>query len=210
MNRPQGRWLRFVYKRIVAGDIRKLSAESADAGTGGGARDLRFNPAEKFWPVFERMFSAATTKKCLDARLIWDGEITNTEVYPPTSARPNEARITRVNACCPTKLIPSDNEEFIFILIHGEDGVHASFMTKQQVLDNRFSLGLESVLIRAIEYSETTKVPIGFVDLENRDDGVYAYCSFNDTPAGQNAKELVKHGDIKAERLKGLENFEEM
>ena len=167
MNRPQGRWLRFVYKRIVAGDIRKLSAESADAGTGGGARDLRFNPAEKFWPVFERMFSAATTKKCLDARLIWDGEITNTEVYPPTSARPNEARITRVNACCPTKLIPSDNEEFIFILIQGEDGVHASFMTKQQVLDNRFSLGLESVLIRAIEYSETTKVPIGFVDLEN-------------------------------------------
>ena len=167
MNRPQGRWLRFVYKRIVAGDIRKFSAESADAGTGGGARDLRFNPAEKFWPVFERMFSAVATKKCLDARLIWDGEITNTEVYPPTSARPNEARITRVNACCPTKLIPSDDEEFIFILIQGEDGVHASFMTKQQVLDNRFTLGLESVLIRAIEYSETTKVPVGFVDLEN-------------------------------------------
>lgn len=167
MNRPQGRWLRFVYKRIVAGDIRKLSAESADAGTGGGARDLRFNPAEKFWPVFERMFSAVATKKCLGACLIWDGEITNTEVYPPTSARPNETRITRVNACCPAKLIPAENEEFIFILIQGEDGVHASFMTKQQVLDNRFSLELESVLIRAIEYSETTKVPIGFVDLEN-------------------------------------------
>jgi hypothetical protein len=167
MNRPQGRWLRFVYKRIVAGDIRKLSAESADAGTGGGARDLRFNPAEKFWPVFERMFSAAATKKYLDARLIWDGEITTTEVYPPTSARPNEARITRVNACCPAKLIPPDNEVFIFILIQGEDGVHASFMTKQQVLDNRFSLELENVLIRAIEYSETTKVPVGFSDLEN-------------------------------------------
>jgi len=37
---------------------------------------------------------------------------------------------------------------------------------------------------------------LGHADLENRDDGVYAYCSFNDTPAGQNAKELVKHGDI--------------
>lgn len=37
---------------------------------------------------------------------------------------------------------------------------------------------------------------LGHADLENRDDGVYAYCSFNDTPAGQNAKSLVQHGDI--------------
>ena len=37
---------------------------------------------------------------------------------------------------------------------------------------------------------------LGHADLENREDGVYAYCSFNDTPGGQNAKELVKHGDI--------------
>jgi hypothetical protein len=34
--------------------------------------------------------------------------------------------------------------------------------------------------------------------LENRSDGVYAYCKFNDTPTGQNAKELVKHGDVNA------------
>ena len=32
--------------------------------------------------------------------------------------------------------------------------------------------------------------------LENRDDGVYAYCSFNDSDSGQTAKELVKHGDV--------------
>lgn len=37
---------------------------------------------------------------------------------------------------------------------------------------------------------------LGHADLENRDDGVYAYCSFNDTPQGQNAKSLVQHGDI--------------
>lgn len=39
---------------------------------------------------------------------------------------------------------------------------------------------------------------LGHASLENRKDGVYAYCSFNDSPAGQNAKELVKHGDIKS------------
>lgn len=37
---------------------------------------------------------------------------------------------------------------------------------------------------------------LGHALLENRDDGVYAYCKFNDTPSGQNAKLLVEHGDI--------------
>ncbi len=39
---------------------------------------------------------------------------------------------------------------------------------------------------------------LGHADLENREDGVYAYCFLNDTSAGQNAKELVAHGDINA------------
>ena len=37
---------------------------------------------------------------------------------------------------------------------------------------------------------------LGHALLENRGDGVYAYCTFNDTDAGQNAKLLVKHGDV--------------
>lgn len=39
---------------------------------------------------------------------------------------------------------------------------------------------------------------LGHALLENRDDGVYAYCVFNDTPAGKNAKLLVEHGDVSA------------
>ena len=37
---------------------------------------------------------------------------------------------------------------------------------------------------------------LGHALLENRAEGVYAYCSLNNTPEGQRAKELVKHGDI--------------
>lgn len=37
---------------------------------------------------------------------------------------------------------------------------------------------------------------LGHALLENRDDGVYAYCKLNDTPAGKNVKLLVQHGDI--------------
>ena len=39
---------------------------------------------------------------------------------------------------------------------------------------------------------------LGHALLENRDDGVYAYCTLNDTEAGRHAKELVQHGDVTA------------
>ena len=39
---------------------------------------------------------------------------------------------------------------------------------------------------------------LGHALLENRPEGVYAYCKFNDTPAGKNAKMLVEHGDVSA------------
>lgn len=39
---------------------------------------------------------------------------------------------------------------------------------------------------------------LGLAHLENRDDGVYAYCKFNNTEAGRNAKEIVKHGDVRS------------
>lgn len=37
---------------------------------------------------------------------------------------------------------------------------------------------------------------LGHALLENRDEGVYAYATFNDTDAGQTAKLLVQHGDV--------------
>lgn len=37
---------------------------------------------------------------------------------------------------------------------------------------------------------------LGHALLENREDGVYAYGTFNDTESGQNAKLLVQHGDV--------------
>lgn len=39
---------------------------------------------------------------------------------------------------------------------------------------------------------------LGHAKLENRENGVYAYCTFNDTESGKNAKLLVEHGDVNA------------
>lgn len=45
---------------------------------------------------------------------------------------------------------------------------------------------------------QNMKSVLGHCLLENRDEGVYAYCSFNETDLAKNAKEMVKHGDIRA------------
>lgn len=47
------------------------------------------------------------------------------------------------------------------------------------------------------QHNEAMNV-LGHALLENRDEGVYAYCKFNDTESGKNAKLLVEHGDISA------------
>ena len=67
------------------------------------------------------------------------------------------------------------------------------------IMPNAFSSndGMEVPLVWNHRHNDPSEV-LGHALLENRDEGVYAYCSFNDNPKGREAKELVKHGDIKA------------
>lgn len=55
--------------------------------------------------------------------------------------------------------------------------------------------GAKVPLVWNHKHDEPTNV-LGHAILENRQDGVYAYCSFNNTEEGKAAKELVQHGDI--------------
>ena len=45
------------------------------------------------------------------------------------------------------------------------------------------------------QHNEPTNI-LGHALLENRKDGVYAYCTFNETESGKAAKLLVQHGDV--------------
>lgn len=68
-----------------------------------------------------------------------------------------------------------------------------------------------TIMKNAFKDNDGTKVPLvwnhqhndpneilGHALLENREEGVYAYCSFNNTESGQVAKELVHNGDVSA------------
>ena len=78
---------------------------------------------------------------------------------------------------------------------------------KNAFIDND---GLEVPLVWNHQHNSPEDV-LGHALLENREDGVYAYCTFNDTEYGQLAKKLVQHGDIRslsiyANKLKQIGN----
>lgn len=50
-------------------------------------------------------------------------------------------------------------------------------------------------LVYQHDHTDPTNI-LGHALLENRADGVYAYCSFNNTEGAQAAKEAVRHGDV--------------
>lgn len=89
------------FQEVLPGDVRKYCTESADALTGGGARDLRISPAATYLPILRRMFSTPTdTPGVTSGELIWatiDGvdASATVELWSPTDARPNELRIAR-------------------------------------------------------------------------------------------------------------------
>lgn len=59
----------------------------------------------------------------------------------------------------------------------------------------RSSDGKKVPLVWNHQHNSASNV-LGHAILENREEGVYAYCSFNSTKAGKDAKETVKHGDV--------------
>lgn len=68
---------------------------------------------------------------------------------------------------------------------------------KRTILNDAFKHqdGATVPLVWQHMHNEPSNV-LGHALLEHRADGPYAYCAFNDTPQGLNAKKLVEHGDI--------------
>lgn len=57
--------------------------------------------------------------------------------------------------------------------------------------------GSEVPLVWNHQHNDPNNI-LGKALLHNMDEGVYAYCTFNDSESGQTAKQLVQHGDVRA------------
>lgn len=133
---------RILYKEMVEGDARKLVAESNDAATGGGARDLRFGSLKRVWPIVLLMFpqTEQVTRKrggksvqltVQKGEFCWresDGSVARMDSYfePPTDARPSEGRIRQIHSfpCLDISLLPmvGVGNRVLLLLVQLHDG----------------------------------------------------------------------------------------
>lgn len=185
---------RVLYKEIKAGDRRKFIARSNDEpADGGGARDLRFSGLDELRPVIEAMFptpdSVKRKRKMGQEKLIrhggtfkWrEGEAAvNSQpksepafMEPPTNARPNEWRLTRVHAYSvfQAKGIPEEGENgrVLLLLVQTKDGaVWPHFTTERSLKEGPWNKKVSKALLDCIRAKRPkNRAVIGYIDFEN-------------------------------------------
>lgn len=168
------------FREVLPGDVRKFQRTASDAGSGGGARDLRVSPQLVFEPVLRQMFPFET-----DEDGVTRGDITWTtdagqdvsvpvRLWRPTGARSNELRIGQFYAVDAWHI---DEEQYLeeranglrwfFVLELGASGIVTPRLLQQQHLD------LEDPLVsvhvrRQIERTPPNQAVRGAVDLQER------------------------------------------
>ena len=158
-----------VYKRIVEGDLSKFTATSNITPTGGGARDLRFSPAEEFFPVFQRMFIRGSDG-VLRGQFSWANHTpTEAEIHPPTNSRPNEVRITRVHECFPQAVVPHDSTDCVLLIVLDDAGRVSPYFTSLHSLRNdNWHPAIKGPIIEGLTAPRSANITaMGYVDIEN-------------------------------------------
>lgn len=180
---------RIVFQHIEDGDRRKFAAVSNDADTGGGARDLRFRPANRFMPVFGLMFPGreARVRNRGDAQpaslTLVSGMILTPQaalpdergprpikIWPETDARPGECRISRVNRYGFSALLPPAQGEgkVILMLIQTYDGQVTAWFTTEHLVRNspNWDVQVRDFAVRWLD----TDSKCAFLDLERAEE----------------------------------------
>ena len=138
MNQRQpGRPVRILFQQMTEATIRKIRSESADAHSGGGARDLRLSPHEEVAPFMEALLPAVRVGRRAGRGGAEDTEIdihwgtatwgdgsreAQIEYWPPTDTRPTEGRIARINSLPPLADPPQDLDGAVVLFVQDDNG----------------------------------------------------------------------------------------
>lgn len=158
-----------VYKRIVKGDLSKFTATSNITPSGGGARDLRFSPAEAFYPIFKRMFPTEENGK-LVGQFFWANHTpTDAEIHSPTNSRPNEVRIGRIHECFPTDAVPDSSKDCVLLLVLDDSGrVFPHFTSLSSLRNDNWHPAIKDPIIEGLTAPRSARnTAMGYVDIEN-------------------------------------------
>lgn len=157
-----------IYKKIVEGDLSKFTATSNITQSGGGARDLRFNPAGEFYPAFKRMFPQ--NGSVLHGYFSWSNHSdTVVEIHPPTNARPNEVRIGRIHECFPQNVIPNDARDCILLIVLDSTGKVCPYFTSQfSLMHDNWHPAIKDPILEGLNAQRNAKTTaMGYIDIEN-------------------------------------------
>ena len=143
---------RIVFREILEGDRLKFVAQANISESGGGARDLRFRGWDVMQDALKKLFpetkdakrrrAGADTLKIYAGRFHWlknGSEISREALLePPTDARPNEGRITRVHEYdCFTIQPPEEGAGRLLVLfIQKLDGSVWPFVITERSLEH--------------------------------------------------------------------------
>ena len=167
--------VRVLFVNIVEGDRKKFKATSNIADTGGGARDLRFNPKSVFWPFFEDIFKKQNSDKKISKNEVikitvyWheneEEKSRIMEIWSPTKARPNEVRIAKISSFDLYDLISDDPNGglSIFMLFQQENGiVRLHFTTETSLRKGNWHSDIKEFATHWLK----SRVKSAFIDLE--------------------------------------------
>lgn len=143
---------RIVFREILDGDRLKFVAQSNISDTGGGARDLRFRGWDVLEGMLRQLFPETRTEKrrrssadeleIYVGRLHWmqNGKEVSQEALlePPTDARPNESRITRVHefSCFSIKEPEEGSGRLLVLFVQKLDGTVWPFVITERSLEH--------------------------------------------------------------------------
>ena len=181
-----------LFQQLRLATVLKAQGVSNDAPTGGGARDLRLRPYDRFQPFMERLLPETRTQSRQDGGEVtiryglatWgDGsETREIKYWPPTNARPREGRIAQISSLLPLAVPPEDVEGSVILFVRDEDGlIWVRYATDEGLRDSLPEVGdsIRDCLGNATE----NRIATGYIDLTPN--GLGPYC--NAVPLGDDS-----------------------
>lgn len=168
-----------IYKRCTTGDRRKVEGLAQDSGSGGGAKDIRFNPLPMFENVFQQVFTTSRVEprgaRVNSGPVHWseDGEEegpAEVEIWAPAAgAVRGEMRIASVPDVVPFDehhLPPHEQDPFFLIWTdYDEDRVWARYTTADQLREPGWSRLLVDPILESLDRVPRKQNIRGWIDL---------------------------------------------
>lgn len=172
---------RIIFREVMPGDLKKFTATAAPSGTGGGARDLRFRPFDKFDGVFARTLPG---REKVERRR--EGEREEIEIYtananvvrsdntsfkkqisfePPTTARPDEGRLARVHDL--NLDVPEDEGRLLILIIQdANDELIITFFSEKDLESGKWHPAVNEFFKEVFATPKRASATQGYIDFE--------------------------------------------